>query len=344
MNKTVLLACCDFLVLATLSLNYNPQTQDSLSPNEILQQSNEFTITDEDVDRSQELFALSAIYEKQLASAQQEKTRLNEEIKLQKGNFAELSSDYQSLREKYKILLQKKMNLPTAIHDRVNSSRLEVSVSIKEDDSFNPDLFRMQTFTSAASIRGKSYAVIHRKNLGFTWDELVNDGHISDYSLTISQRGKNPWSFRNTASIQILNELSQICLIPLSSELQFKAMPLLKGSVGKHLKSLYALKSDGRLIKVSHATTLPTKSNDIELSEKRFLGQPDSLEAGNVILTESGLIVGLITNCKIEGNTVRHSVSLLSSINPSNHLAVPVSKKQDEKYFSDLVRAVLQTQ
>lgn len=340
MNKTVLLACCDFLILATLSLNYNPQSDTPVAQDESLPVSNDFSIQENDISTNQDLFVFNAIYEKKLSALQEEKSILNDELEHKDEDLANLKELHQSLQKKYQTLLSQQGN-SEAIFDLVNSARLELTVNIKEDDSFNPDSLRLQTYTPAITHSGINYAVVHRDNLGFNWPELTNDGHISDYSLILSKKDSSPWSYRSTVDVEILNENTNICLIPLSSNITIKPLPVLQNSPGKYLKNLYAFKSDGRLIQVVQATTLPGKVNEIELSEKRFLGQPDQLKIGNSIITESGLAVGMITNTIIDGNTIRHIATLFSAPDFSNISKIPVTKKKGDKYFSELVNEVL---
>ena len=337
MNKTVLLACCDFLILATLSLNYNPKVSGSQVDSTELPVSNDFQVIDSEADDSESL-VISSFYEEKLSELKEQNVDFQKDLMAKESEFEKLNKDYLALQSKYQQLASKQQS-NKSLHGKISESRIEVTVNMKEDDSFSPDLFRLRHYTSAVFKDGRIYLIAHRKKLGLEWPELINDGDILEYKMILANPGVNPWSFINSSSINSLNELPEICVVKIPAKYQQQALPILDRKPLSYLNDLYALKTDGRIIKIEQATNLPKDNSIIEISEKRFLGEPDGLALGDLISTSSGKILGMVTSSKVEGNTIRYKVSLLAEFDFNNVFRIPVTKSRAEKYFKSFVDA-----
>ena len=342
MNKTVLLACCDFLILATLSLSYVPKSITTEIPPKELPVSTEFHL-DEATESEDQLLMLSTLYEQRLKELSAETNSTHEKLADKKAAFNDLNEEYLKLKSKYEVLLNKQNEAPRPASGEIAKSRIEIVVNMKEEDSFNPDSMRARHYTALARVNDQAHIIAHAKNLGLYWPELLEDGHISELRVIIAKPGDNAWSYRATTDIKSLREVPGICLIPLASTVKSTALPLLTENPEEHLKRLKVLKADGRIIQVQQATSLPSDSEVIEISEKRFLGQPDNIATGDLVLTNNGQILGMVTATKIEGNTRRHITHILAKIDTTNYAKIPLLKKKEDKYFVDFVEAVKKT-
>ena len=140
MNKTVLLACCDFLILATLSLNYNPKVSNSQNEPIYLPISNDFQLIEPEDDKS-ELLLISNLYESQLKQLKEESNTFQKKLITKENDFEKLNEDYLRLQSRYQQLITNQQS-DKSLYSNVTDSLIGVTVNMKEDDSFSPDLFR----------------------------------------------------------------------------------------------------------------------------------------------------------------------------------------------------------
>jgi hypothetical protein len=342
MNKTILLACCDFLILATLSLNYKSDVHKNSSPRQEIPYSDDFELKPEE-EKDQDLLT-TAIYERKIAILLEGQQESEYKLTQKKEELQDLSKQFSSLQKSYSTLLQKhKLNSGDRIHQIIDQARLQVTISMTEDDSLTPDFYTNTFYSCCFNFNGKNYLLADFKDLGLSWPELINDGHINRVSMIMAKANENPWSSQFNSAIQSLNQAPSLCIVEVSSKYEMTQLELAnKADTLNKLDKLYAAKSNGRVIKIQQAAILPHKRNSIEISEERFLGQPDKLATGDLVITETGKLIGMIGKTSIDGNSLRHNVIQLSQIDLKNRTSIPLGKINQQGYFSDFVNKAKQ--
>ena len=334
MNKTVLLACCDFLILATLALTSFKKTPDKQTVSE-LEPDNSFQVI-ENEDTEEDLSF--AIYLEQLNSANEKLSELDKDLQNTKE---ELNREKLKSLQKDSEISSLKLKLNghnTSVHKTVLNNLWQINVSMKEDDSFSPDLFKTNFFTCSFEIGDQTYIAADFEKLGFLWPELIHDGNISKLNLTLAKTGPNPWSSVSKGPILSMTQDPSICLLKVPKSRTTKPIKILPHKkLPNYLDKMYAAKSDGRVIKIKNVSIMPTAPNWISVDEERFLGHPDKVEKGDIIITSDGLLAGLITKEVISGNKRRFLSHSFSMLDLKESEQIPLNKKNSEKYFSSFV-------
>lgn len=337
MNKTVLLACCDFLILATLALTSFKQDP-ILSSEESLKPENSFHV-EESEDSQEDL--VESFYEVQLNKLNEQLSTTQEELQKKERELVNqklLAQNKDSELQKLKLELNRRN---TSVYKSVLNNLWQVNVSMKEDDSFNPDIFRTSFFSCAFSLEDKTYLLTEFNNLGFNWDELIADGNINDLSITLAKTGPNPWSSICKGPIYSMNQDPAICLITLPKSRVYEPLQILPYSkLPNYLEKIYAAKSDGRVIKVKNVSIIPNDPDWITIDEERFLGHPDKVERGDVLVTNDGFLIGLVSHEAKTGNKSRLTAFALSKLDVSESAKIPLSKSKQERYYTDFVNKV----
>ena len=334
MNKTVLLACCDFLILATLALSSFKKAPDS-SPESSLSPDNSFQVFEEENEDNE---LATAIFLEKINEAHEElyqtKEELNEtKIELNNEKLLNRQKDNEISSLKLKIKGQSK-----SVYKAVLDNLWQVNVTMKEDDSFSPDFFNTSFFSCSFEVHDTTFIAADFKSLGFLWPELIKDGNISKLSLTLAKTGPNPWSTHSKGPVYSMSQDPSLCLIKVPkgktnrpiSILPYKQLP-------NYFEKMYAAKSDGRIIKIKNVSILPTSPQWISIDEERFLGHPDKVQKGDLILTSDGMLVGLITKEMAAGNKTRLLAHSFSKLDISESIKIPITKANSDIYFKDFV-------
>ena len=337
MNKTVLLACCDFLILATLALSSFkkaplPEAESSFEADNSFQVSENEEVDDK---RITEMY-----YQQKLNELEKESEELRAE--LLETNKELLSEKETSARKDSKIhsLTKQLAATKNTVFKKVLNNLWQVNVSMKEDDSFRPDSFQTSFFSCSFKLEDSTYLLADFQNLGFQWTELLNDGNISRLSITLAKTGPNPWSSLCKNPILSLSQVPGLCLIKVPKSRVYSPMDTVnEKNMPNYLDKVYASKADGRIIKVANVSVLPNSPSWIVIDEERFLGHPDKVEKGDVLVTGNGLIIGLVSKEKRSGNKSRLYSHLISSLDLSEHREIPLKKNNSDVYFKDFVEA-----
>lgn len=336
MNKTVLLACCDFLILATLALSSfkkNPEQQNTVSD---LEPDSSFQLSETEEKQDDDLSF--AIYLENLNSANEKLSKVNNELQntkaeLSKEKLLGLQKDSEINSLKLKLNGQNK-----SVHKTVLENLWQINVSMKEDDSFSPDLFNTSFFSCSFEIDDNTYIAADFEKLGFMWPELIEDGHISKLSLTMAKTGPNPWSTSSKGPVFSMVQDPSLCLLKVPKTHSTAPIKILShAKLPNYLEKIYAAKSDGRVIKVKNISIVPSAPSWISIDEERFLGHPDKVEKGDMIITSDGQLVGLITKEIISGNKRRYLSHSFSMLDIRESVQIPLTKKNSDKYFNEFV-------
>ena len=336
MNKTILLACCDFLILATLAMMQFNKSPESTTT-ESLEISSDFALgSDEatsETSTSEAIFLELKIQKLQSALIQKAREQGRQEIKLQSVITANnnLMSQIQKL----------KLGTQTSIHQAVAKARWQINISMREDDAVSPDNFSRRLFTCVLKIGEKFYLPADFNKLGLNWDELINDGHIDTLTVTVGRTGVNPWSSYVKAGFFSMHQDPSCCFIEILPSRVKSAIGIVKRQdIHKDLNRLFAAKSDGRLIKINNAAILPDSPQWLDINEERFLGHPDKVEKGDLIVTESGLAVGIVTAARSTANRQRLKAFIMDYFTFADFAKIPLEKKKTENYYVDFVQSV----
>lgn len=337
MNKTVLLACCDFLILATLALTSFKNSPEVQAENPI-QADNSFHVDDEEdaqVDLTESFYELKLKeLNEQIASTQTQLQEKNKELVNQKL----LALNTRSELQKLKLELSKRSK---SVYKSVLNNLWQVNISMTEDDSFSPDSFRTSFFSCAFTLNDNTYLLADFDNLGFNWAEIIADGNINSLKITLAKTGPNPWSALCKGPVFAMNQDPAICLIKLPSTRVYEPLRVLPyAKLPDYLEEVYAAKSDGRVIKVKNVSIVPNDPNWIIVDEERFLGHPDKVEKGDVLVTSDGALIGMISKEIRTGNKNRLMCLALSKLEVGEAEKVPLLKSKNDLYYKDFVNKV----
>lgn len=333
MNKTILLACCDFLILATLALIPLKSRPVEQSDNTIAE-SSEFHVEGEllETDMTE---VLSNI---QIHALKEELEQTNNEL-TQKDELNKQQSEKLASRDEQIAKLNSELKrYSRPVYQTVQQNRWQINVAMKEDDSFNPDLFKTDFFTCAIEINGKVFLAAEFNRLGFSWSEIINDGNIAILNINIARTGENPWSTVCSQPLLSMNQDPGLCLIPAPAERIYDPLKVIHHKkLTASLENLYAAKCDGRLIKIKNASIIPNQPDWLTINEERFLGHPDKVEKGDVIVTSQGAVVGIITRARRSGNQNLLKCFILSKLDLSAKEEIPITRKTTSPYYNEFV-------
>lgn len=337
MNKTVLLACCDFLILATLSMLHFNKTPEKIEA-QVLESSNEFIVTNESISEEE---TFTAFQELKIRKLQEELQNSQHKSKEQNDQNKALQTQNSKNLDQLKQLTNTLNTPKISIYKLIADCRWQVNLTMKEDDSISPDSFSSRFFTCAVKKGEKVYIPVEFNKLGLNWDELINDGHIDTLAVTVGRTGNNPWSSYIKSNIFAMHQDPSCCFIELPNGRATSAISILKSkNIHKHLNKLFAAKADGRLIKINNAAVLPDSPGWLDISEERFLSHPDKVEKGDLIVTDSGLAVGLITQEVSSNNRTRLRALIMDNFSFDEIYPIPLQKKKNESYYTDFVSSV----
>lgn len=339
MNKTVLLACCDFLILATLALTSFNKTPDMSNEGELVPE-NSFQIEDKE-ESSEEL--VEAFYELQINKLNERLSVIQNELQAKDRELVNqklLAQNKDSELQKLKLELNKRS---TSVFKSVLNNLWQVNVAMTEDDSFNPDTFRNSFFSCAFSMNKDTYLLADFNKLGFSWDEIIADGNINKLGVTLAKTGPNPWSSVCKGPVYSMNQDPALCLLKLPKNRVYDPLQILPYSkLPNYLEKVYAAKADGRVIKVKNLSIIPNDPNWIVIDEERFLGHPDKVEKGDILVSNDGFVIGLVSRENQSGNKRRLSAFILSRLDFNESTEIPLTKKSQDLYFNDFVNRVKQ--
>ena len=256
MNKTVLLACCDFLILATLALTSFKKTPENQTNSE-LEPDSSFQVLENEDNKDDLSFS---IYLEQLNSANEKLNELNKDLQstreeLNREKVTNLQKDSEISSLKLKLNGQN-----TSVYKTVLENLWQINVSMKEDDSFSPDLFKTNFFSCSFEINDQTYIAADFEKLGFLWPELIHDGNISKLNLTLAKTGPNPWSSISKGPILSMSQDPSVCLLKVPKSRASKPIKILPhNQLPNYLEKMYAAKSDGRVIKIKNVIYLLQK-------------------------------------------------------------------------------------
>lgn len=333
MNKTILLACCDFLILATLALIPLKSRPVEKSDNSIAE-SSEFHVDGESLETDM-TEVLSNI---QVQALKEELEQTNKEL-AQKDELNKHQSEKLASKDKQIASLNSELKrYSRPVYQTVQQNRWQINVAMKEDDSFNPDLFKTDFFTCAIEINSRVFLAAEFNRLGFSWSEIINDGNIAILNINIARTGENPWSTVCSQPLISMNQDPGLCLIPAPANRVYDPLKVIPyKQLPMNLENLYAAKCDGRLIKIKNASIIPNQPEWLTINEERFLGHPDKVEKGDVIVTSQGTVVGIITQAQRTGNENRLKCFILSKLDLSAKIDIPITKKTTSPYYNEFV-------
>lgn len=334
MNKTILLACCDFLILATLALTSFKTAAPLESQSEMLPENTFQLNTEEEAqeDLVESFYALKVEeINKKLNSVEADLEKTEEELTAQKL----ISQNKEIEIQRLKSIINKKSK---SVYKSVLNNLWQVNVSMKEDDSFSPDSFQTDFFSCAFTLNDKTYLLAEFNKLGFNWAELIADGNISNLKIIIAKTGPNPWSTASNGPIYSLNQAPAACLIEIPKSRVYSPLDILPyPKLPDYLDKIYAAKSDGRIIKVKNLAVIPNRPDWIVLDEERFLGHPDKVEKGDILVTSDGSLVGIVSREERSGNKKRLMCFALSQADFSESQKIPIQKQPGSLHYKDFV-------
>lgn len=195
-------------------------------------------------------------------------------------------------------------------HKAVVGARFEVSISMEEEDNFDPnDRLSAKTYPLLFMAGNRRYLAAHKSSLKLDWDELVADGDLIALSVTYGRPpGDNRWSSPSGGHLLALAQEPRIILLeavhPNASKVV--ALPL----VGRDKIAAQGL-SDVRIVKSSLGASIFSVEASVNFSRPGYLTvrrpaisfrddlpvvgtkdlQPD---IGDYLVTTDGALIGVM--------------------------------------------------
>lgn len=177
--------------------------------------------------------------------------------------------------------------------------RREITVSIEEEDTINNDDFKQTSYSSVMKVGANYFTPVIYSKLGFDWGQLVSDGDLIKFNVTITDRRNEP-SSEAASEILYSSEEPRVVFIPCDKPVD-PIHNIGKNKVIPHLLELVALGSKSGNFRDIGPASVWAKDNDYLIVEQRYFGAGNkSLTVGDTIFTKSRQLVGMVVHEETE--------------------------------------------